>query len=106
MTAGRVGRVTTARFQGVMHGNLRAGGQFGVEYGAVPSWRAVCRIARLGFEFAVALTALLGIEGERAGSLGLGFSESLLASAGGLSGVFSLGGPSGFVCVTDFPSRV
>jgi hypothetical protein len=63
------------------------------------------RIARLGFEFAVAVVLLLGIEDERADSLGSGFSCSLLVTASGFSDVFSLGGPSGFVCVTDFPSR-
>ena len=60
MTVGRVGRVTTARFQRAMHANHRAGCQFGIEYGAAPSCtRSVCCIARLGFELGV---ELLGIE--------------------------------------------
>jgi hypothetical protein len=91
MTAGRVGRVTTARFQRVMHARPRAGYWFGVECGAVPSCTLSLRpTARWGFGFAVAAIALLGIVSERAGSLGSGFSDSLLVSAGGLSGVFRL----------------
>lgn len=54
--------------------------------------------ARRGFELVV---ALLGIEV----SVFRSTRDSVVDTAGGLSGVFSLGGPSGFVCVTDFPSR-
>jgi hypothetical protein len=55
-------------------------------------------IARRGFELVV---ALLGIEV----SVFRSTRDSVVDTASGFSGVFSLGGPSGFVCVTDFPSR-
>ena len=60
------------------------------------------RIARLGFEFAVAVVPLLGIE---VSAVLRSAGDSVAGTASGFSGVFSLGGPSGFVCVTDFPSR-
>jgi len=96
MTAGRVGRVTTARFQRVMHANHRAGCQFGIEYGAVPSCRRPT--ARWGFELVVALSVIEV-------SVFRSARDSVVDTASGFSGVISLGCPSGFVCVTDFPSR-
>jgi hypothetical protein len=55
-------------------------------------------IARRGFELVVALP---GIEV----SVFHSAWDSVAGTASVISGVISLGDPSGFVCVTDFPSR-